>query len=313
MTRSIGKQKLDGVGVLMVTPLNKDYTLNEDSVRKQIDWTIDKGATSMWPSGYIGEWPQLDTELRKRYFEVCVEQAKGRAWVAAGCHATKLNEVVELVNHAEKVGCALAWVCPMTPRRPTEDELVAQYQYIIDRTSLPLALYNSYPTGVYMHAELMMRIASLSERIVAIKDSVGDFAHIATIYHAGLGKKVSFFGTAYIMMPHMIWGSSGVLASPFSVPMAVAAYEAFRNKDMDRAWALQSRMTNERPLLAMPAIANMVPGASITSSTIGYHKAKASMVLGIEMGPPAPPYAPATEADIENIKKSIEEFRQLEP
>ena len=158
MARSIGNQRLDGVGVLMVTPLKKDYTLNEDSVRKQIDWTIDKGATSMWPSGYIGEWPQLDTELRKRYFEVCVDQAKGRAWVSAGCHATKLNEVVELVNHAEKVGCDLAWICPVTPRRPTEDDLVAQYQYIIERTSLPLALYNSYPTGVYMSAKLMMRI-----------------------------------------------------------------------------------------------------------------------------------------------------------
>jgi dihydrodipicolinate synthase/N-acetylneuraminate lyase len=117
----------------------------------------------------------------------------------------------------------------------------------------------------------------------------------------------------YIMMPHMIWGAAGVLASPFSVPMAVAAYKAFKKGDMDRAWALQSRMTNERPLLTMPAIASMVPGANVISSTIGYHKAKTSMVLGIEMGPPAPPYAPANKAEIENIKKNIEEFKPLEP
>lgn len=311
--KSIGKQKLDGVGVLMVTPLKKDYTLNEDSVRKQIDWTIDRGATSMWPSGYIGEWPNLDTELRKRYFEVCVDQAKGRAWVSAGCHATNLNEVVELVNHAEKVGCDLAWICPVTPRRPTEDDLVTQYQYIIDRTSLPLAMYNSYPTGVYMTAELMKRIMSLSKRIVAAKDSVGDFAHIATVYKAGLGEMVSFFGTAYVMMPHMIWGAAGVLASPFTVPMAMAAYKAFKNKDMDRAWAIQSRMTNERPILTMPHIAGMVPGARISSSTIGYHKAKTSIVLGVEMGPPAPPYAPASKAELEDIKKNIVEFKPLEP
>ncbi|MBI4319318.1 MAG: dihydrodipicolinate synthase family protein [Chloroflexi bacterium] len=313
MPRKIGDKVIEGVGVLMTTPLKNDYTLNEDSVRKQVDWCFEKGAVSMWPCGYIGEWPQLDTDLRKRYFEVTVDQANGRGWVAAGCHSTNLNTTVELVNHAEKVGCDLAWICAVTLRRPTEADLVSQYKYILERTSLPLAVYNSYPTGVYMRAETMVKIAQLSDRIVAIKDSVGDFAHIATVYHAGLGNMVSFFGTGYIMMPHMVFGAAGALASPFTVPMARAAYDAFKEKNWDRAWALQSRMTNERPLLTYPAIAEMTPGAKVTSSHMGYHKAKTSVVTGIEMGPPAPPYAPATEAEMKDILENVKEFNPLQP
>ena len=229
MVRKVGKWTLDGVGVLMMTPLKNDYTLNEEAVRKQIDWSIEKGATSMWPAGYVGEWPQLDEELRKRYFGICADQAKDRAWVATGCHATNINEIIRLVNHSEKAGCDLAWICPVTPRRPTEEDLVNQYQYIIDRTSLPLAVYNSLPSGTYMTAELIMRIVSLSDRIVAVKDSVGDFVHIATVYHAGLDKKVSYFGVTFTMMPHMIWGATGVLVGPWSVPITVAAYNAFKN------------------------------------------------------------------------------------
>ena len=141
MARKIGKWTLDGVGVLMITPLNADYTLNEGAVRDQIDWVIEKGATSIWPSGFIGEWPPLDEELRKRYFEVCVDQAKDRIWVAAGCHGTNLNQAVRLVNHAEKAGCDVAWISPTCVRKPTEDEIIAQYQYILDRTSLPFGVY----------------------------------------------------------------------------------------------------------------------------------------------------------------------------
>ena len=313
MVRKIGKKEVSGVGVLMITPLKKDYSLNEVSVRKEVDWLIDKGANSLWPSGYIGEWPSLDEELRTRLFKICVEQANGKALIAAGCHATNLNEVVRLVNSAEKVGCDLGWICAVTPRRPTDDEIVAQYQYILDRTSLPIGLYNSTLTGVYMTAQLLLRICSLSDRIVAVKDSVGDFGHIAQLYHVGLHKKVSIFPTTHIMIPSLIWGAAGALPDPCQTLLAVAALKAFKKGEMEKAWALQFRMTGDDPLLTYKISAGMAAGATTISSSIGAQKAKVTAMLNIEMGPPAPPYAPPTAAEIEAGKKQIEQFKLLDP
>lgn len=308
MARTIGKWTLDGVGVLMITPLNMDYTLNENAVRNQIDWVIEKGATSIWPSGFIGEWPQLDEELRKRYFEVCVDHAKDRIWVAAGCHGTNLNEVVRLVNHSEKAGCDIAWISPVCVRKPTDDDIIAQYQYILDRTSISLGVYNAFYTGTAMDADLLMKIASLDDRIALLKDSNGDFVHIASLYSGGLGEKVSSFAVNFTMLPHLAWGGAGVLSSPHATHIAVAAYNAFKKKQMEKAWDLQFEMCNEWPLRVIPVVSGMVPGTRITTSGIGLEKAKTSMILGIEMGPPAPPYASASKAEIEVIKKDVEKY-----
>ncbi len=308
MARKIGKWTLDGVGVLMITPLNHDYTLNEDAVRKQIDWVIAEGATSIWPSGFVGEWPQLDEELRKRYFEVCADQVKDRAWVAAGCHGTNLNEVVRLVNHAAKAGCDVAWISPVCVRKPTDDEIIAQYQYILDRTTIPLGVYNAFYTGTAMDADLLMRIACLDDRIALLKDSNGDFVHIATLYAKGLGEKISSFGINFTMFPHLAWGGAGILSSPHATPLAVSGYNAMMNNDFKKALELQFQMCNEWPLRVIPVVSSMVPGTRVTTSGIGLEKAKTSMVLGIEMGPPAPPYVPASEAEIDIIRKDIEKY-----
>jgi hypothetical protein len=50
----------------MVSPLNSDYILNEYSLRKEIDWRIERETTSMWQSSYIEGWLQLNTEWAQK-------------------------------------------------------------------------------------------------------------------------------------------------------------------------------------------------------------------------------------------------------
>jgi len=53
---------LEGVMALTYSPLHENYGLNEEAVRREIDWVIQKGATGIWPGGYAGQWPELDEE-----------------------------------------------------------------------------------------------------------------------------------------------------------------------------------------------------------------------------------------------------------
>lgn len=97
-------RRLEGIMALTYTPLKEDYRLNEDAVRREIDWVIQRGAAGIWPGGYAGQWPELDEEVRKRHLKVCIDHAKGRVFCAAGCHATHTLQTIRLANYAEEIG-----------------------------------------------------------------------------------------------------------------------------------------------------------------------------------------------------------------
>lgn len=298
---------LEGVMALTYTALNRDFTLNEDAVRKEIEWVIEKGVTGIWPGGFAGEWPQLDEETRKRHFEVSKRQAGDRVFCAAGCHSTSTIQAIRLVNFADELGYDCAWISPTTPRRASEEEVYDHYRMILDETNLPIALYNSYPIGFYMNPKMIAKLAAMSDRIIAIKAMVGDFVHIAGLYNEGAHKKISVFGVEWNMLPHLILGAAGTLAGSDWIPVVTAAYKAFKQGDLDKAWELQKAIVEQSPLL-IPQTAGLFLGSHVTHSGIGYMKARFSLMSGIDIGPPMPPYKPASTDEIERAKKGIQKI-----
>lgn len=298
-------KRAEGVAVLMITPLNKDYTLNEENLRKEVEWCIKNGAHALWPLGYIGEWTVLEEETKKRILEIIADQAKGRVYLAAGCHGINTLQVIRMVNYAQKLGYDCGWISPTTPRPMTPDEIYGFYKMIHDNTTLPIGLYNTYPKGVYIRPSLMKKISEL-ERMIVCKDSIGDYSHIAGLYYEGVHKNMTILGVPYSLTPHMIHGGGGCTAAPQDLALSLEVYNAIRADDWDKAWKLQVNLTAAWPLLLVEALAARVFGAKVTSSVQGFSKAKASLVMQIEMGPPMAPYLPASEAELKSAKESLD-------
>jgi 4-hydroxy-tetrahydrodipicolinate synthase len=303
--------RLEGIMALTYTPLKEDYSLNEDAVRREIDWVIQKGATGIWPGGYAGQWPELDEEVRKRHLKVCIDHAKKcRIFCAAGCHATNTLQTARLANYAEEIGYDCAWISPTVPRKATEDEIVEHHRWILDHTSIPIALYDSSPAGSYMSPELIARIVGMSQRIIAMKAIVGDIVHIASLYHLGVNQKIGILGVEWNMLPHLLLGAPGAMGGSDWIPAMCALYEAFRNGNTTRAWELQKAIAAQSPLL-IPRAASSTMGSKVEHSGVGYLKARFSLMSGIDMGPPMPPYRPASAAEIEKAKKGIQSLEAL--
>ncbi len=298
---------LEGVMALTYTALNNDFKLNEEAVCLEIEWVIEKGVTGIWPGGFAGEWPQLDEETRKRHLEVSKNQAGDRVFCAAGCHSTNTIQAIRLVNFADALGYDCAWISPVTPRRTSDEEVWDHYRMILDETDLPIALYNSYPIGFYMNPKMIAKLAAMSDRIIAIKAMVGDFVHIAGLYNEGVHEKMSIFGVEWNMLPHLILGAAGTLAGSDWIPVVAAVYKAFKQGDLERAWALQKAIVEQSPLL-IPQTAGLFLGSPMSHSGIGYMKARFSLMSGIDIGPPIPPYKPASTGEIERAKKGIQKI-----
>jgi len=304
-------RRLGGIMALTYTPLKKDYSLNEDAVRREIDWVIQRGATGIWPGGYAGQWPELEEEVRKRHLKVCIDHAKRyKVFCAAGCHATNTLETVRLANYAEEIGYDCAWISPTVPRKATDDEIVEHHRWVLDHTTIPIALYDSSPAGSYMSPELIARIVEMSDRMIAMKAIVGDIVHIASLYHLGVDQKISILGVEWNMLPHLVLGAPGAMGGSDWIPVMRATYEAFKTGNMDRAWELQKAIAAQSPLL-IPRAASSATGSKIDHSGIGYLKARFSLMSGIDIGPPMPPYRPASAAEVEKAKKGIQSLEAL--
>ena len=303
-------RRLEGIMALPYTPLKEDYSLNEDAVRREIDWVIQRGATGIWPGGYAGQWPELDEQVRKRHLKVCIDHAKDRVFCAAGCHATNTLQTIRLANYAEEIGYDCAWISPTMPRKATEDEIYEHHRLVLDHTTIPIALYDSSPAGSYMSPELIARIVEMSQRIIAMKAIVGDIVHIASLYNLGVDKKISILGVEWNMLPHLLLGAPGAMGGSDWIPVMCATYEAFKTGNMNRAWELQKAIVAQSPLL-IPRAASSTMGSKIDHSGIGYLKARFSLMSGIDIGPPMPPYRPASEAEVEKAKKGIHSLEAL--
>ncbi|MBI4188802.1 MAG: dihydrodipicolinate synthase family protein [Chloroflexi bacterium] len=306
MAKKLDKSKLKGVASLTLTPLKKDFSLNEDSCRKTVEWLIKNECTSMWIRGWVGEWPQLTLELSKRMFEVYAEQNKGRALIGAGCHSNRTAECIELVNYAEEVGCDFAWMTPpLFPTSNSNEEIYNHYKMIVENTkNIPLGVYNSGGTLVYMTPKLILDIINLSPRFVVLKDSHSFSSHQLGLFKLGIHKKVAYYPMSGSILPGLILGAAGPMtASPAGVPLSVKLYKAFLKGDMDKAWELQLEMIGDPPHLG--AVGQFLRPYVIPQRATGISKARLSLEMGIDMGPPAPPNAPATKEDIEAIKKSL--------
>jgi 4-hydroxy-tetrahydrodipicolinate synthase len=95
---------LHGCGTALVTPFNKDGTLDEAALRALIDWQIDQGIHFLVPCGSTGEAATMTLDEHRRVVEITVEQVKGRVAVVAGAGSNDTVKAIALSKTMKDVG-----------------------------------------------------------------------------------------------------------------------------------------------------------------------------------------------------------------
>src|SRR6202162_4864302 len=86
LTRFAGGARLKlahGILAMLVTPFTDDYRLNEDALRREVQWAIAAGAHGVVAAPSIGEFLHLDEAERTRVFEIVIEETRKRADLSA--------------------------------------------------------------------------------------------------------------------------------------------------------------------------------------------------------------------------------------
>ena len=92
-----------GSYVALVTPFSNGK-LDEDALRRLVNWQLEKGTNGLVPVGTTGESPTLSEAEHKRVVEITVQEANGRVPVIAGAGSNNPVEALAYAQHAKAAG-----------------------------------------------------------------------------------------------------------------------------------------------------------------------------------------------------------------
>ncbi len=202
----------EGVATALVTPMNKDGSINFDRLRTLIDEQIEAGVPALVICGTTGESATMTLEEHSEVIKVAVEHNAGRVKIIAGAGSNDTVCAANLAIEAEEAGAdALLLVTPYY-NKATQKGLYEHYKYIAERVSLPIILYNvPSRTGCNIKPETYAKLAEF-DNIVAIKEANGDISSVVKTRLLCGDKLDIYSGNDDQIIPIMSLGGKGVIS-----------------------------------------------------------------------------------------------------
>lgn len=283
----------------MVTPFSNDGSLDVKAARALAAHLADHGSDGLVVCGTTGESPTLSHKDKLLLFDNVVEEVSGRARVIAGTGTYDTGESIELTREA--AGCGVDACLVVTPyySKPPQNGLEAHFGAVADASEVPIIVYDiPGRTGRRIERPTMVALAA-HERIVAVKDAVGDASETARLRAdldaAGHSDFEIYSGDDVMLLPHLAAGAVGIVSvcSHLVGPQMKQIFSAWGDGKVEEA---------RRIYLELVPLFDVV--MSITSSPIPV-KAAAAM-LGLEVGGPRLPLVPATDDEKARIREALE-------
>jgi 4-hydroxy-tetrahydrodipicolinate synthase len=159
----------------VTTPFHDDGRIDEDGFARNVDRLLRAGATGIVAGGCTGEFWALTHDERKRLYVISREAMAGRGTLIVATGAVTVQETVALSRAAEQIGCDGALILPPYFVKLTDDEIFAHYSDVCGKIGLPVILYNIPGNAVNaLTPPLVARLADI-DRVVAVKESSGDW------------------------------------------------------------------------------------------------------------------------------------------
>lgn len=172
------KQIFKGSGVAMVTPMNRDKSVNYDVLGELIEFQISLGTDAIISCGTTGEAATMTDDERVNVIKYTVNKVGGRVPVIAGTGSNNTAHTVRLSQKAEFLGADGLLVVTPYYNKTSQRGLVEHYSLIADSVAIPIILYNvPSRTGCNILPETYLKL-SRHPGIVATKEANGDISSI---------------------------------------------------------------------------------------------------------------------------------------
>jgi 4-hydroxy-tetrahydrodipicolinate synthase len=292
---TVAHDEWKGVMHAVVTPFDAEGAIDERAFSTNIETFLDEGVHGVVLGGDNGEaWALSDDELiaLTRLTRRIIDGRGSRAKLVVGADDIPTARTVDSVQRIADAGADGAMVGPPTHLvTATLAELMTRFETIARDGGLPLVLYNNpRRTQINLTPEIVDRLADI-DGIVAIKDSVRDFAqHSATIERCRDRINV-MLGPCTQIFPSVLLGGAGYISTGPDIlgRAGVEYYHDLAAGRIEKAAPVHFKL--QRVYAALNGIGTWPAGL----------KAALEMV-GKQGGYPRPPILPLSPADRERIR-----------
>src|SRR6266404_3997605 len=201
-----------GCGTALVTPFARDYTLDEEALRRLVRRQIDAGISFLVPCGTTGESPTLSRAEHLRVVEITVEESHGKVPVLGGAGGYNTAEVIDLAEELAQIG--VDGILSVTPyyNKPTQEGLYQHYRAIASSVRLPIVVYSVQSrTGVNVEPATLALLAKV-ENIAGGKEASGNISQMASIIQVVPPEFVVLSGDDAITLPLIAMGGRGLIS-----------------------------------------------------------------------------------------------------
>lgn len=205
-----------GCGTALITPFQRDQSLDEAALRRLVRRQIDAGIDFLVPCGTTGESPTLTHAEHLRVVEITVEEAKAgprTVPVLAGAGGYNTAEVIALATEVKQLGAD--GILSVTPyyNKPTQEGLFQHYAAISKAVgSLPIVIYSVQGrTGVNVEPSTLKRLTAF-DNIVAVKEASGSITQIGAVLQQMPERFNVLSGDDALTLPLISLGGHGLIS-----------------------------------------------------------------------------------------------------
>lgn len=291
--------EIKGLFTAIITPFDEKGRVDEEGLRRNIEFQLENGVDGVVPVGTTGESATLSEEEHKRVVEITIDQVNGRALVLAGTGSNSTVEAIDYTRHAEDAGADAALMISPYYNKPTQEGIYQHYKKVAETVDIPIILY-TVPgrTMVNIEPETTKRLSEIPN-IVGIKDASGNLNQISKEILLCGEDFVVLSGDDSLNLPIISLGGKGAI----SVVSNIAPKEM---GDLVRE-ALNGNFSNARKLHY-----RLYPLSKVLFIETNPAPVKAAMnMMGLAAGNPRLPLVPVRKDSEEKIRRILEELKLL--
>jgi 4-hydroxy-tetrahydrodipicolinate synthase len=206
------RRPFTGCGTALVTPFNRDGSLDEAGVSRLARRQIDLGIHFLVPCGTTGEVPTLTDAEQVRVVELVAAEAKGRVPVLAGAGGYNTQEVIHAALRLKSAGAD--GILSVTPyyNKPTPEGLYQHYRAIAEAVQLPIIVYNvPGRTGCNVDPATLVRLSTVPH-IAGVKEASGNVTQMCEIVAGVPDDFIVLSGDDALTLPLMAVGGRGIVS-----------------------------------------------------------------------------------------------------
>jgi 4-hydroxy-tetrahydrodipicolinate synthase len=202
-----------GTGVALVTPFTKENEIDENALRKLVQFQIKNGVDYIVVLGTTAENATLSKIEKEIIKNTIKSENNGQLPLVLGLGGNSTSQVVEDLSNENLEGFdAILSVSPFY-NKPSQEGIYQHFSAVSIASSLPIILYNvPGRTGSNMLPLTVTRLANDFDNIIGIKEAAGDIVQAMKMISDTPDDFLVISGDDMVALPIVLAGGAGVIS-----------------------------------------------------------------------------------------------------